>query len=76
MSERKTPERVARGLIMKDRRKRLGMSMDYVYLASGVHDQALRRLERGLVGGQLEVLLRLAECYGCTVSELIGEKDD
>jgi transcriptional regulator with XRE-family HTH domain len=73
MGIQRTPARVKRGKAMLRIRNKLGYSLASVEYLTGVKELTIIRLERGDVGGRLEVVLKLAKLYEVTASELIGE---
>jgi len=54
-------------------RHRKNLSLEAVEAITGFAKSTLTRAEVGRVLPNLRTVLKLAECYECTVSELIGE---
>ncbi len=59
------------GLAVRDRRGRLGITLDQLAQASGVSAGALSRIERGLLGVSLRNAIAIAQGLGCDLSELV-----
>lgn len=59
------------GIILKGKRKEVGLSQDEIALRSGIDRSYVGRIERGEVNISLEKLYLLAEVIGCSPKELL-----
>ena len=57
---------------LRQLRKASGYSLRQVAEATGTSASFLSQLERGLTGASTSTLMRLANCFGCSISELFA----
>ncbi|GLS86498.1 cupin [Cypionkella aquatica] len=66
--------------VMADRLRRLrkanGLSLRQLAVATGTSASFLSQLERGLSGASTSTLIRIANCFGTSISELFAGADD
>lgn len=63
----KTPNPQAFGHLVRDRRKRFGLSQDDIASVVGVNRRVVGELERGKGSVRLDIALRVAEAVGLDV---------
>lgn len=61
------------GQVIASQRKQLGMDQTELASCLGIRQPALSRLERGESAANIDMLVKLAEEFGVTVSELMQE---
>lgn len=61
--------------MLKDKRKEAGLSQSELAARSGVHMRTIQNWERyGVLNAKAGNLKQVADALGCTVDELIGER--
>ena len=60
---------------LRQLRKASGYSLRQVAEATGTSASFLSQLERGLTGASTSTLMRLANCFGCSISELFASAE-
>ena len=64
---------VAIGRAVARHRARTGLTQEQLGQELGLHDEAISRLERGVVMPTVPRLVALAEIFGCNVADLMTE---
>lgn len=64
---------VAIGRAVAKHRARSGLTQEQLGQELGLHDEAISRLERGVVMPTVPRLVELAEIFGCNVADLMTE---
>ena len=72
-AESETQKRIAERL--RRLRKANGLSLRQLADATGTSASFISQLERGLTGASTSTLVRIANCFGCSIAELFATSD-